>query len=74
MNKLKGTPVVPVFVADATNNDDANGTIFTVFDMSNLTPSNFPHMPHARGKDVQLTVNKLWYVASFLFIFTQTLQ
>ncbi len=60
MNKLKGTPVVPVFVADATKNGDV--TTFLKFEMSNLNPSNFPNASHARGKDTQLIVNKLWYV------------
>jgi hypothetical protein len=57
-NKLKGTPVVPLFVAGAEK--DANGNIvFKPFDFQEMDPASFPHTPHARGSDVQFTVDTM---------------
>jgi len=57
-NKLKGTSVVPLFVAEA-ENDAGGGLVFKKFDYKDLDPSTFPSSPHARGRDVQFVIDDM---------------
>ncbi len=57
-NKLKGTPVIPLFVAEVTCTPTGD-PVFDKFNMKDLDPSSFPDVPHSRGKDVQNIVNSM---------------
>lgn len=64
-NKLKGTPVIPLLVAEAekNNNSDNNNSefIFKPFNFNDLHPSLFPSAPHSRGRDVQKIIDDMRY-------------
>ncbi len=59
-NKLKGTPVIPLCVAEATITPEED-PVFTTFSFRNVDPSSFPDTPHARGRDVQNIVDSMRY-------------
>jgi len=65
-NKLKGTTVAPLFVAD-TEKDEKGNFVFTPFDFRELDPSLFPNKPHARNNDVQYMIDNERYELHFFF-------
>ena len=70
-NKLKGTPVVPVYVGSIDNNNTTTANIefgFTSFDPSDLDPSKFPKLPHSRGKDLQFFIDETRYSSLSLLV------
>lgn len=63
-NKIHGTPVVPVFVAQA-KEEDENGIKkmkFTPFTSRDVDHTTFPDKPHARGNDFQFIITNMRYV------------
>jgi hypothetical protein len=58
-NKMKGTPVVPVYVGSADQNSTKSEFLdFTPFDLSNLDSTKFPNSAHVRGKDLQFFIEE----------------
>lgn len=59
-NKLKNTPVIPLFIAGA--KQDATGAYtFSPFDFKDLDPASFPSSPHVRGDDIQFIIDDMRY-------------
>lgn len=57
-NKLKGTPVVPLLVAQAQENNN-HSLSFIPFNFKELSADSFPNVPHARGYDIQHTIDTM---------------
>ena len=58
-NKLKKTPVIPLFVAGASKDGEKEKLI--PFDFKCLDPASFPDTPHKRGNDIQFIVDDMRY-------------
>ena len=54
-NKLQGTPVVPVFVAEMTPTED-----FEPFDLR-IVQATLPNVRHKRGASASDMLSNLWY-------------
>jgi len=58
LHKLKGTFVVPVFVAGAAR-DDGGSVSFSPFNINELDSSNFPQAQHCRNPEGQSVIDDL---------------